>query len=253
LTAAAAPLWLLVGGRAIGTAIAERGLGPAWSALRELGVLEVEGDEVTAVVTLLPIGEALIVRLPRTPGEAGAPDDSSAHLASVLGRRRSARWLDVGTGNGYVPLARLGRAGEVLATDVDATALACARAGIILSGATALTVRAADLLDGSGGDWDLITFNAPIPGDDDPGASLLARFWEQAAPAIAGDGEVVVHSVLGHAPRLPGRTVVARYTPPGLEPAFGLTRWQPGAPKERIERAVELTPAHPHVRAEHLA
>lgn len=241
----AVPLWLLVAGHPVDQSLAQRALGPLWQPLRELGVIAGAGGVARAAVTLLPVGDALLVRLARTPGAAGAPDDSSAHLTGALSHGRRRRWLDVGTGNGYAPLAARGRAAEVLATDVDDAALDCARAGAHLSGATELTIRRADLLEGAGTGWDLITLNAPIPAT--PADDLIARFWTQAADAIAPHGEVVVHSVIGaEAPRA-GRTVVACYTPAGAEPAFGITRWQPGAADERLEIEIQLSSDRPHV------
>lgn len=248
LAVAAVPLWLLAGGHAIDEAPARRGLGALWQPLLELGVITCADGAARACVLLLPVGESLIVCLGRAPGAAGAPDDSSAHLAGALPPGKHGRWLDVGTGNGYAPLAARGRAAEVLATDVDAAALDCARAGARLSGAAELSIRRADLLEGADTGWDVISFNAPIP-TAEPAADLLGRFWEQAARAIAPDGEVIVHSVVRDATPRPGRTVVARYTPAGIRPAFAVTRWQPGKPDEQVEIEIGLTAERPHVTA----
>lgn len=240
--AAVAP-WLLVGGHAVALAAARARLGDDVDRLAALGVVAIDGDRVTPRLRLLPVSEAIAVCLPRAPGEAGSPDDSTGHLLGALGHQRADRWLDVGTGNAVVPLAARGLARRVIGTDVDRAALACARAGAALSGAGELTLVRGDLASAIRGRFDRITFNAPIDG----AAVLLPRFYRQAAELLVPGGEVLVHSILGAAEPDGGAVVIARYTPDGAEPAFGVTWWRPDRPASRREISVALTPQWPHV------
>ncbi len=242
--AAVAP-WLLVGGRAVPAAAARARLGDDVNRLVALGVVALGGDELRPHLRLLPVGEAIAVCLPRAPGDAGCPDDSTGHLLGALDRRRVDRWLDVGTGNAVIPLAARGRARAVIATDIDGAALACARAGAALSGAGELALVRCDLAAAirPAQQFDRITFNAPI----DRAGPLLARFWDQARARLAAGGEVLVHSLLGAAEPDGGAVVIARYTPDGATPAFGITWWRPDRPASRREISVALTPEQPHV------
>lgn len=213
--------------------------------LLALGLIERDERAVRATVTLLPVGEALAVCGPQ-------PDDSTFHLIGTLPQRRVATWLDVGTGNAIVPLARRGLAQQVLASDIDAPAIAFARAGVVLSGADEVELGCADLLEAAspGRPWRLITFNAPIPTPED--ADLLDRFWERVRDLTDDDSEVIVHSqqpARDYPARLglPGSAVAVRYTPEGATPAFGVTIWRPGG-RARCELIhAELTPDRPHL------
>ncbi len=235
--------WLLVGGHAVPLAAARARLGDDVDRLAALNLVAIDGQRVTPRLRLLPVGEAIAVCLPRAPGEAGSPDDSTGHLLAALGHQRADRWLDVGTGNAVVPLAARGQARLVIGTDVNDTALACARAGAALSGAGELTLVRGDLASAIRGRFDRITFNAPIDG----AGALLARFYRQAAELLDPGGEVLVHSLLGAAEPDGGEVVIARYTPDGVAPAFGVTWWRPDRPASRREISVALTAQRPHV------
>lgn len=257
--AAAAPIWLWCAGRAVAAAAVQRALGDAWEAAVDVGLVEVEGAVARATCTLAPIGGGLVVG--DRHDAAGAdrvpwPDDSTLHLVHCLPARIAA-WLDVGTGAGALPIAAGARAAAGLrATDVAVRSLARARAGLALAGRAEVVVAEADLLDGAGPGWRLITFNAPIPGERDAGADtgwhrapagadLIARFWRDAAAAVAGDGELLVHGALGDERPPPGEVTIARYTPEGAPP-FAITRWRPG-PERVHTAAVTLGPGHPFV------
>ena len=240
---------LFVAGNAAPAAVARRHLGDLLDELANLRLIACDRDRVRAAIVLLPVGEALAVCGP-------TPDDSTFHLIGALPRRRVARWLDVGTGNAIVPLARRGLATRVVGCDIDAEAIACARAGALLSGARELALCRADLLRpvNSGPPWPLITFNAPIPAPGGP--DLLTEFWEEAPRLLAGSGEAIVHSVqpLHDYParlQLPGLTVAVRYTPLGVEPAFGVTLWRPRGPVRSELVHVRLTAEHPHIARAH--
>ena len=260
--------WLLVAGRDATRAAIQARLGDALDALVAAGLLVTDGDRVHAARALIPIGSSIAVcdRLdtPATrPDVVLWPDDSSHHLIGALPRGRVGRWLDVGTGSALAPLAARGRAADVRATDVNPRAVDAAALGAALSGA-GIDTAWADLGDGAGGGWDLVTFNAPIPAEagteaDDaaihrrapPGAAVLERFWRQAPALLADGGEVVVHSFLDDdalaiTADLPGAVGVIRYTPPG-HAGFGVTAWRPGGSRRRRVIEVALSGGRPHV------
>ncbi|ACY14558.1 methyltransferase small [Haliangium ochraceum] len=247
-------------------------LGDAVDLLDEAGLIAIDGDLVRARVAILPLGDALVVSdradCLRGHDVVACADDSAFHLLSMVPTRPARpgmRWLDVGTGSAIVPLARPGSAAHIAATDIHVRALEMARIGAALSGRPDIELREADLLADAAceGPWDRITFNAPIPnaalpcpadtplyrrGADD----VLERFWEQVGDLVAPAGEVIVHSwqplddsVLERA--LPGRLLVLRYTPPGAAPAFGVSLWQPDAPRERRLIHQELSASTPYL------
>lgn len=254
--------WLFCAGRAVPTRVARLRLGDDLDALVGLGLVAIDGDAVIATRALVPIGRALAVcdRLDVAAygvGDTGAsdalpwPDDSSHHLIGALPAAAVDRWLDVGTGAGLAPLAAPALARAVRATDVNPRAIAAARLGAALSGRArgALAIERADLCDGADGRWDLVTFNAPIPGG--PIADILDRFWAQVPARVAPGGEVIVHSVLGADPlaataALTGAVAVVRYTP-AEAPPFGITAWRPDASSGRAVIDLALTAEQPHV------
>jgi hypothetical protein len=217
----------------------------------------------TAAIAVLGAGVVVVDRLDASGSDRVPwPDDSSLHLASCLPTGALGAWLDVGTGAAVAPLVAGPRATRVRATDVNDAALARAAQGAALSGRTDLTLARADLLDGAGAGWDLITFNAPVPADDaaapattwhraPPGAALIERFWAAAGDHVAHGGEVLAHTAILsdpwalHAGR-PGAVTVARYTPPG-ERGFAITRWRPHAPAARDLVEIPLGPGRPYV------
>lgn len=252
---AATAALLLGAGATVPLADARRALGPALDALVARDLVAIAGDRARATVTILPAGPrgALAVAdrwdAP-TLAAIPPPDDSSHHLVAALPERRVARWLDVGTGTAWAPLAAAGRAADVVATDVAPRAIELAGLGAALSGVR-LDLRVGDLATAVDGRFDLVTFNAPIPPPG--GDELLPRFWRDAPRLVAPGGEVLVHAVVpddlaAHpAAGLGGALVVARYTPPGAR-GFAISAWRPGA-APAAPRLVEiaLSPAAPHV------
>ena len=245
--AAVAP-WLLVGGGEVDAGLAARVLGNALGDLEAEGLVENDGAVVRARVRIAPAGGGGALAVSDPPGGAvPPPDDSSHHLVAALPERRVGRWLDVGTGNGWAPLAAAGRAAEVVATDLEPRAIELARIGAALSGVDprALDLRVADLADGVPGSFDLVSFNAPIP-PDRARPALLERFWAAAPRLVAPGGELIVHSIDLAPPELPGELVIARYTPDGV-PGFAITAWRPSGPPGRRVVEIALTEAAPHV------
>lgn len=246
--AAVAP-WLLAAGRPIAVDSARRGLGEVLDQLVAVGLVHGEGDVVVPRLRLVPVGRSICACPAAAPGHGGNPDDSSAHLVGALPHARVDRWLDLGTGNGYAPLAAADRAREILATDVDDDALACAALGVALSGLTAVRLAKADLFAGvdPGARWDRITFNAPIPGAGD---DILDRFAAAAPAALTAGGEVLLHARAGADDpwcRLDGEVTIARYTPDEVAPAFAVIRWRPGRARRIVEVRCTLRPDAPHI------
>jgi hypothetical protein len=256
--------WLLVAGRPVLETAARKRLGDDLDALLELGVLARRGDQVVALMTLVPVGAGIAVVDPPTvtSGRDAVlfPDDSSFHLIGALPRRPVGRWLDVGTGAGVAVLAGP-VAAEVRATDLNPRAIERARLGAQLS-SRAADFQVADLLAGAGDRrWDLVTFNAPLPGGpayrDEPmwrasDQDLRTRFLAEVVAVVADGGEVLMHALVDDALRdalaaLPGEVVIARYTPASQRPAFAVLAWRPGGPAGLREVAVELGRDAPHV------
>jgi hypothetical protein len=258
-TAATAALRLLVAGLPVDPIDAGRGLGRGLEALRDRGLVRDDDDGVRARCAIVPIGPSLIVTDP-----AAWPDDSSHHLIGCLPPARAARWLDVGTGTATAPLARPETAAAIVAADIDPRAIDCARRGVALSDVRHVAVVLADLTADTGVDFDLVTFNLPIPAEagltsgDAPGfrhaargADLAARFLAEVRARIAVDATIVLHAWLGPSietlfDALPGEVVVVRYTPDAAAP-FGIIRWRPGATRTRRRGHRIPTPATPHL------
>lgn len=263
---ASVPLWLLCAGRTIDHTIAREILGPDLARMIDLGLLEPADDGVRATRLMVPVGESFVVCDrwdEQAPDRVMWPDDSSYHLLGALPRSRVGRWLDVGSGPAWAPLAAPGQGTSIHATDVSPRAVALGKVGLGLSNVRHVTMAVGDLFEGAGAGWDLVTFNAPIPteskaaGADEPahrrapaGAKVLERFWAGAPSIVADGGEVVVHSWVPKDPLapvadLPGAAIALRYT---QEPGFAITAWRPDAPRHRAVVDVELTPEAPHVR-----
>lgn len=252
-----AHLW--VAGAHLERARIEKRLGDDFATLEELGLLDVHADRVSATVAIVPVGEALIVsdRADVTEGReiAQFADDSALHTIGALPEHAlppGSSWLDVGTGSAIAPLARPGLAQWITGTDINPRAIAMAELGAALSRIAHVRLKVADLLsadkgrDNRGERFRLITFNAPIPcgfSDDDARdhtpfyrygeSDIVQRFWREVPELLTPDGEVLTHSVLpdGEFPswldHLTGHISVVQYTPPGMEPAFGVSAWRP--------------------------
>ncbi len=262
---AALPIWLLVAGHDVDAPAATRALGVALAPLAAAGLVIERDGMLHATAAVVAIGGGVMVfdRLDATGVDRVPwPDDSSFHLARSLPARPIGAWLDVGTGAAIAPLTTGPRGARVRATDLNLVALARAAEGVALSGRPDVELAAADLFDGAGGGWDLVTFNAPMPADDPhapattwhrspPGAALIERFWDAAADHLAPGGEVIAHTAiaadpwLAHAGRA-GTWTIARYTP-AAERGFAITRWRPDAAPARELVEVPLGRGRPYV------
>jgi SAM-dependent methyltransferase len=248
---AAAALALFVAGAQLA---ADRCRALPLDALIAAGLLE-RAPGVRARVAILPIGRGLLVcdraDAPDAPELVCWPDDSSHHLAGALPRGRRARWLDLGCGSAFAALARPEAAVRLVGVDLNPRAVEHARLGLALSGIEHAEIALGDAA-GDHGDADLITCNAPIPGDPHAAiwrrtdAGFLARLAAAIPARLQPGGLAIVHTAREALPAdLPGERVFVAYAPDA--PAFGVLWWRPDAPARAIDAYRELTAARPHL------
>lgn len=138
----------------------------AVGALEATALAEV-GDEVVPRVRIMPIGELLVASDDYADGEE-PPDYVAAYTPTsqvcelLTPRHRVARALDVGSGSGVQALLAARHARHVVATDVNARALAYTELNAALNGLTNIECRRGSLFEPVEGEsFDLITCNAP--------------------------------------------------------------------------------------------
>src|SRR5256885_2935183 len=153
--------------RSVATDEAVRALGRGGVDALETTGLAAVGDEVVPRVRMLPIGRLLV-----TADGYAQGDDPADYVAvytptsrlcdSLTPRRRVARALDVGTGSGIHALLAAEHAEHVVATDVNARALAFTELNAALNGVTNVECRPGSLFEPVAGErFGLITCNAP--------------------------------------------------------------------------------------------
>jgi SAM-dependent methyltransferase len=254
---AAAALALLVAGAELP---ADRCRSLPLDALLAAGLVDLvgrAGDAVRARIAVLPLGRGLLVcdraDAATEPALVCWPDDSSHHLAGALPPGRRARWLDLGCGSAVAAIARPDAAARLVGVDLNPRAVLHARLGLALSGIEHAEVILGDAA-GDHGAADLITCNAPIPGDPHAAiwrrtdAGFLARLTAAIAARLLPGGLAIVHAAGEALPAdLPGERVFVAYAP--VAPAFGVLWWRPDAPARAITAYRELTAARPHLEA----
>jgi methylase of polypeptide subunit release factors len=136
-------------------------------ALEATGLAEV-GTEVLPRTRILPIGELLLASDGFSRDGEDPPDYVATYtptarlLDSLTPRPRAERALDVGTGSGVHALLAARHSQHVVATDVNARALAYTELNAALNGLTNVECRRGSLFEPVAGEtFDLITFNAP--------------------------------------------------------------------------------------------
>src|SRR5215212_4293855 len=135
-------------------------------ALATLGLAAI-GDEVVPRTRTLPIGRLLITADGYAQGDdprdyVAVYSPTSQLCDSLTPRPRVARALDVGTGSGIHALLAASHAEHVVATDVNARALAFTELNAALNGVTNVECRLGSLFEPVAGEtFDLIVCNAP--------------------------------------------------------------------------------------------
>jgi SAM-dependent methyltransferase len=224
-------------------------------ALFEAGLLERAGAAVRARVAVLPLGRGLLVcdraDAPAAPELVCWPDDSSHHTAGALPPGRRARWLDLGCGSAFAPLARPDAAARITGVDLNPRAAGHARLGLALSGIEHAEIVLGDAAAEHGA-ADLVTCNAPIPGDPHAAmwrrtdAGFLARLAAAIPARLSPGGLAIIHTAREALPAdLPGERVFVAYAPGA--PSFGVLWWRPDAPARAAFAYRELTAARPHL------
>ena len=187
--------------RAAGAALTPAAL----DALVALRLAEVDGSLLRPRARIVPAEELLMA----FDGFARGVDDpvgfvapytpTASWLAALTPRRRAARALDVGTGNGIHALLAAAHCDHVIATDVNHRALAFTEINAAMNGVRNVETRLGSLFDPVAGEqFDLITCNAPYVVSPEsrwqyrdgglPADELSQRVVEQAAAALADDG-----------------------------------------------------------------
>ncbi len=249
---AAAALALLVAGAELAV---DRCRALPLEALLEAGLVRRDGATVRASVAVLPLGRGLLVcdraDAAAEPALVCWPDDSCHHTAGALPPGRRARWLDLGCGSAFAQLARPDAAARLAGVDLNPRAVEHARLGLALSGIEHAEVTLGDAA-GDHGAADLITCNAPIPGDPHAAiwrrtdAGFLARLAAAIPAHLLPGGLAIVHCAREALPgELPGERAFVAYAPG--PPSFGVLWWRPDAPARAAFAYRELTPARPHL------
>ena len=128
------------------------------------------------------------------PGWVASFTPTAYWLASLTPRRRVARAVDIGTGNGVHALLAARHAGRVIATDINPRALRFTEISAALNGFTNVETRLGSLFEPVAGEtFDLITCNAPYV------ISPQAR-WQYRDAGYPGDefSRLVVTNAAAH-------------------------------------------------------
>jgi SAM-dependent methyltransferase len=267
-TPAAAVLALFVAGAEVARERLRTLSEPAIEQLAAWQLIDRDAGRLRARVALLPLGAALLV-CDRLDAQVERdlvcwPDDSSHHLATAIPPGRRARWLDLGCGSAFAPLARPDLAHQIAGIDINPRAIHHARLGAALSGLSQLTISHGDVGD-LHGPADLVTCNAPMPDPPDAHDRLqttmpevwrradpdfFPRLWPALACAARPGGMAVVHAataaILPALADAAGERVVVTYTPHSV-PGFAIAWWRPDAPPRLATARRALTPERPHL------
>jgi methylase of polypeptide subunit release factors len=175
----------------------------ALEALQATALAEV-ADEVAPRGRILPLGKLLVASDDYPPGDE-PPDYVAAYTPTsriceaLTPRHRVARALDVGTGSGVQALFAARHARQVVATDVNARALAYTELNAGLNGLDNVECRQGSFFEPVAGEtFDLITCNAPYVVSPEKrwvyrdagfeADELSERLVENAAAHLAEDG-----------------------------------------------------------------
>jgi release factor glutamine methyltransferase len=131
-------------------------------------------------------------------------DGDPFHKAVEAEVRAGERVLDMGTGSGVSALLAARKGAEVVAVDVNPTAVVCARQNAERNAvATRITFRVGDIFDGVEGNFDLIVFDPPFRwfkprdllemGTADENYQGLTRFMAQAKSRLRPGGRILLN------------------------------------------------------------
>jgi hypothetical protein len=137
--------------------------------LAELGLADMEGDDVVASVAILPWNGFLLAsdplekELPPTrPDYVLSVIPPSVTLASLTPRRPVGATLDVGVGSGVQSLLASRHSERVVGVDVNPRALAFAELNVLLNRVANVELRRGDAFDAVGDEqFDLVVSNPP--------------------------------------------------------------------------------------------
>lgn len=209
-----------------------RGLLPAriHERLLDSGIVTEKGREWRASLRVVPIGGAFVIT-DFVTARAELGNDyvqfglDSALLARMIVReaRGGGRALDLCTGGGIQALMLARSYAQVEASDVNARALALAKANAALNGVEGrVQFRRADLYEGASGLYDLIVANPPFMFLPDElaatqltgyggalGIQITLRILEGLEARLAPGGEAFIYT---QAPRIAGRCALVDAT-----------------------------------------
>jgi SAM-dependent methyltransferase len=136
----------------------------AWA---EIGLVAIDGDAVRRLVDLKPFGPFILVNDPKPERECPrdyVPGVSTTTIACdrVLVRFPVRRALDLGTGSGYLALRAAQHSGNVVATDLNARAVAFARFNAMINRLDNVETAVGSLYEPVEGTFDLIACNPPF-------------------------------------------------------------------------------------------
>lgn len=178
-------------------------------ALLSIGLVTAEGERLVPRARLVPAEgvylafDGFSLGQDDPPGWVSSFTPTAYWLASLTPRRRVERALDIGTGNGAHALLAAAHADHVIATDVNARALAFTQISAALNGIDNVETRLGSLFEPVAGEtFDLITCNAPYVISPErrwqyrdgglPGDQLSERVVREAAPHLADGGHASV-------------------------------------------------------------
>jgi protein-L-isoaspartate O-methyltransferase len=178
-------------------------------ALLRLGLVTAEAERLVPRARLVPAEGVYLAFDGFSRGQDDPPGWVSSFtptaywLASLTPRRRVGRALDIGTGNGAHAILAAAHADHVIATDVNARALAFTQISAALNRIDNVETRLGSLFEPVAGEtFDLITCNAPYVISPErrwqyrdgglPGDQLSERVVREAAPHLADGGHATV-------------------------------------------------------------
>jgi len=151
-------------------------------------------------ITVEYLGCTLVV-----PPDVFAP----AKMSELLGRavldevRESDRVLDMGTGSGVNAILAASKSAQVVAVDINAAAIECARANAVRNGvADRIEFLETDVFSGVNGRFDLVVFDPPFRwfsprtmlerASTDENYSAMTRFFSEIDEYLAENGRVLI-------------------------------------------------------------